>query len=141
MHTLAVYGASSRAEAALREIASLVQAHGARLTVVSVVHQESGTIRCCGTGSAVWNKICRELDQADLEHAFEAVDRDQRVVLDLVLSKGRHAADALIEAARARGADEIVLADPRASRLGVLERRRLRRRSPAPVTAAVRSPV
>jgi hypothetical protein len=34
----------------------------------------------------------------------------------------------------ARGADEIVLADPTASGLGPLERRRLRRRSPVPVS-------
>ena len=37
--------------------------------------------------------------------------------------------------ALARGADEIVLADPRASGLGRLELRRLRRRSPVAVSA------
>lgn len=134
MHTLAVYGASSRGEAVLHEIAGLARAHGTRLTVVSVVHQESGMVRCCGLHSDLWNEICRELGQADLERAFVAVDGDERVELDVVITAGRHAADALVEEARARGADEIILADPRASGLGMLERRRLRRRSPVPVS-------
>jgi malonyl CoA-acyl carrier protein transacylase len=134
MHTLAVYGATARGDAKLRELARLAWARGARLTVVAVVHQESGMIRCCGLQSTLWNEICRELARDDLEKAFAAVDRDERVELDVVISAGRHAADALAGEALARGADEIVLVDPRASGLGLLERRRLRRRSAVPVT-------
>jgi hypothetical protein len=134
MHTLAVYGPTSRGDAALRELAQLAWARGARLTVVSVAHQEAGMARCCGVQSSLWNEICRELAEDDLERAFVAVDRDERVDLDVVISAGRHAADALVDEARARGADEIVLVDPRASGLGMLERRRLRRRSLVPVT-------
>jgi hypothetical protein len=134
MHTLAVYGPTPRGDATLRKLAQLAAARGSRLTIVSVVHQESGMIGCCGLQSDLWNEICRELAQDDLEKAFVAVDRDERVELDVVISAGRHAADALADEARVRGADEIVLVDPRASGLGMLERRRLRRRSPVPVT-------
>jgi hypothetical protein len=45
-----------------------------------------------------------------------------------------HAVETLGREATARGADEIVLADPRASGLTRFERRRLRSASPVPVS-------
>jgi hypothetical protein len=134
MHTLAVYGSSRRGDAALRKISRVARGRGDRLTIVSVAYQEAGIARRCGLHSSVWNEICRELAQDDLEKAFAAVDRDEGVELAVVIHTGRHPADALVDQARARGADEIILVDPHASGLGALERRRLRRRSPVPVT-------
>ena len=133
MHTLAVYGPSRRGDATLRKVARVARERGARLTIVSVVHQESGTARCRGLQSALWNEICRELAQDDLMRAFMAVDGDERIELDVVIHTGRHAADAVVADARTRGADEIILVDPHTSGLGMLERDRLRRRSPVPV--------
>jgi hypothetical protein len=63
-----------------------------------------------------------------------AIDSGEDVQLDLLLCTGRHPADALTAEAVTRGADEIVLADPSHSGLRRRERRRLRRRSPVPVT-------
>jgi hypothetical protein len=57
------------------------------------------------------------------------------VEFDVLVAPVRGAADAVAHEAVARGADEIVYADPRASGLGLLERRRLRRRSAVPVNA------
>ena len=44
-----------------------------------------------------------------------AVDADERVELDTLLAEGRHVADTVAAKALARNADEIALADPRAS--------------------------
>jgi hypothetical protein len=134
MHTLAVYGPSRRGDASLREVARVARARSSRLTIVSVAHQETGMARRCGVHSSLWNEICRELAEEDLKKAFAAVDRDESVDLAVVIHAGRHAADALVDEACARGADEIILVDPHASGLGMHERRRLRRRSPVPVT-------
>jgi hypothetical protein len=134
MHTLAVYGSSRRGDAALREMARVARERGDRLTIVSVAYQEVGMARCCGLHSSVWNEVCCELARDDLKKALAAVDRDEGVELAVVIHTGRHAADAVVDEARARCADEIILVDPHASGLGVLERRRLRRRSPVPVT-------
>jgi hypothetical protein len=133
MHTLAVYGPTRRGDATLREVARVARERGARLTIVSLIHQESGMARCRGLQSGLWNQICRELGQDDLLRAFMAIDGDERVDLDVVIHTGRHAADAVVDDACTRGADEIILVDPHASGLGLLERRRLRRRSPVPV--------
>jgi hypothetical protein len=135
MHTLAVYGSTPRADATLREVVGAARVRGGLVTVLSVVHQESGLARCCGLQSGLWNEICRELGQNDLQRASLAVGHDDSVHFDVLITTGRHAADALVNEARARGADEIVLVDPSASGLGGLERRRLRRRSPVPVSA------
>jgi hypothetical protein len=52
----------------------------------------------------------------------------------VLLCTGAHPTDALTAEALTRGADEIVLADPSYSGLRRRERRRLRRRSPVPVS-------
>ncbi|HZG49269.1 MAG TPA: hypothetical protein VEY90_07085 [Thermoleophilaceae bacterium] len=133
MHTLVLYGSSRRADASLRDLARRARAGGARLTVLSLVRQEPERRRCCDMRSPMWNEICRELGQEDLTRAYRAVDGDDRVELDTLLAGGRRAADAVAVEALRRRADAIALADPRASGLGPLERRRLRRRSPVPV--------
>jgi DNA-binding transcriptional MocR family regulator len=63
-----------------------------------------------------------------------AVEGREDVELDVLLCTGLHPADTLAAEALERGADEIVLADPSYSGLRRRERRRLRRRSPVPVT-------
>jgi hypothetical protein len=80
----------------------------------------------------------RELAGRDLTRAWMTLDGDDDVRLDTIAAAGWHPADTLTAEALARGADEIVLADPGASGLGRLERRRLRRRSPLPVSAGCR---
>lgn len=136
MHTLLVYGPTKRADAALRDAARRARAEGHALTVISLVREEpTSSPRCCDTRSRLWNEICRELAGRDLMRAYMAVDGDEGVHLDMLATPAWHPADVVAEEALARGADEIVLADPGASGLGRLERRRLRRRSPLPVSA------
>ena len=61
----------------------------------------------------MWNRICRELASEDLARAALAVDGADAVELDTLVCTDRHAADAVAREAVARGASEIVLADPR----------------------------
>ena len=140
MHTLLVYGPTARGDAALRSVARRARARGDSLTVVSLVRREpTDTPRTCNTQSRLWNEVCRELAARDLTRAWMTLDGDDSVRLDTIATPDWHAADALTAQALARGADEIVLADPAASGLGPLERRRLRRRSPLPVSLCPRT--
>jgi hypothetical protein len=83
----------------------------------------------------LWNRICRELAGDHLASAAQLVDRQRGVDFGVLVARVGHADEALAGEALTRGADEIVLADPRASGLGRLELRRLRRRSPVAVSA------
>jgi hypothetical protein len=134
MHTLLVYGPSSRADAALREAARATRAAGGRLTVLSLAAQEPTARRCCDTRSVFWNEVCEGLAHQDLAKASLALDGERHARLEVLPHSVRRAVETLVREAVARDADEIVLADPRASGLGRLERRRLRRRSPVPVS-------
>ena len=135
MHTLVLYGHSARAEARLREMARLAREHGDRLTVLALAPQEPQTFPVkCDTRRVLWNQILRDLAHEDLTRAYIALDGNDEVELDVLQCPGRHPADALAAEARTRRADEIVLADPSYSGLRRWERRRLRRRSPVPVS-------
>ena len=133
-HTLVLYRAGRRADAALRKLALAANQRGGRVTVLSLARQEPESSGCCDTRSVLWNEICRELASEDLARAALAIDGSQTVELDTLIYSDRHVADALAREALARGADAIVLADRRSSGLGLLEQRRLRRRSPVPVS-------
>jgi hypothetical protein len=124
-----VYGPSARADAALRQLAE----RGGRVTAVRLVAQESEAQGCCDTRSVLWNEICRDLAREDLARARLAVEGHEGVQLDVVLFSGRRPDRVVVREALARDADEVLLADPRATPLGRLARRRLRRRSPVPV--------
>jgi hypothetical protein len=137
-HTLVVYGASPRADAALRALAETAVADGGRLTVLSLVVQEPEANGCCDTRSVMWNGVLREIAREHLARARLAVEDHPAVELHAVAFSGRRAADVVIREAVARGADAIALADARAVRIGVLQRRRLRRKSPVPVSARTR---
>ena len=104
------------------------------MTVLALATEERPSSRCCDTRSVLWNEVCRELARDDLARAARAVDPHEGVDFDVLVARGRGAVDALAGEAVARGADEIVLVDPPSSGLGPLERRRLRRRSPVPVS-------
>lgn len=136
MHTLVLYGRrSKRADATLRELARRARSEGGLLTVLALVrHEDERTARCCDTRSALWNEICRDLATEDLAHARLAVEADEDVELGTIEVRPGRAPQALTAEALARGADEIVLADPSQSGLGRLERRRLERGSPLPVS-------
>ncbi len=134
VHTLVVYGASPRADAALRALTRAAAEHGGRITVLSLVVEEPESRRCCDTRSVLWNDFSRGFAHEDLSRAALAVEGDQVVELDLLPFSGRRAADAVIREALARDADEIVFADLRATAIGPLDRRRLRRNSPVPVS-------
>jgi hypothetical protein len=133
-HTLVLYRAVRRADAALRRLAQAADQRGGRETVLSLARPEPESSGCCDTRSVLWNGICRELASEDLALAALAVDGSQAVELDTPVCSDRHVAEAVTGEALARGADEIVLADPRSSGLGSLEKRHLRRRSPVPVS-------
>jgi hypothetical protein len=133
-HTLVVYGASPRADSTLRALADTALDDGGRLTVLSLVVQEPETNGCCDTRSVMWNEVQRGMAHENLARARLAVDDHPAVELDLVAFSGRRAADVVIREAVARNADVIVLADARSAPIGALERRRLRRGSPVPVS-------
>ena len=133
-HQLVLYRSSRRADAALHVLAKAARERGGRLTVLSLALQESEARGCCDRRSVLWNRICRELASEDLTRAALATDGAEAVELDTLVCAGRHPADSIAREALDRGADEIVLTDPRGSGLSALERRRLRRHSPVPVS-------
>jgi hypothetical protein len=133
VHTLVLYGHSARADAVLGELARRARARGDHLTVLSLAHEEPVRRFCCDTRSPLWNAVCRDLASEDLTRARMAIE-DEGAELDTLVWTGLHPADRVAAEALAREADEIVLADPAHSGLGRLERRRLRRRSPVPVS-------
>jgi nucleotide-binding universal stress UspA family protein len=139
-HTLVVYGASERADAVLRAVAEAARADGGRLTVLSLVVQEPEQKGCCDTRSVMWNGVLREMVGEDLGRARLAVEDHPAAEFDAVAFSGRGAADVVVREAIARHADAIVLADSRADRVGALQRRRLRRHSPVPVSEGVPEP-
>ena len=102
--------------------------------MLALVAEEDTSKGCCDTRSVLWNEICRDVARDDLAKAARAVDREADVDFDMLVVRGRGAVDTVAGEALARGADEIVLVDPPSSGLGRFERRRLRRRSPVPVT-------
>jgi hypothetical protein len=132
-HRLVVYGATARADAALRELAL---AGEGRMSVVRLVAQEPEGSGCCDTRSVLWNEISRDLGREDLARAARFVDVHGDASVEVVLFSGRRPDEAVIREAVARDADEIVLADGRGTVLGWIARRRLRQRSPVPVRAA-----
>lgn len=133
-HTLVLYRASPRADDKLRALVDAARESDGRVTVVALVPQESESSKCCDRRSVLWNRVCRELAHDDLARASAAVERDEAVKFDSLVFSGTGAVEALTREAVDRGADVIVVADPHASGLGALERRRLRRRSPIPVS-------
>jgi hypothetical protein len=124
-HLLVLYRSSDRADAALRAICE----QGSRVTVVALARQEPNKRGCCDTRSVLWNGLCRDMAHEELSRALVAIDDPARVAFHVLVALDGEVVDAVTSEAAARGADEIVLADPRASGLGRLERRRLLRRS------------
>jgi hypothetical protein len=80
----------------------------------------------------MWNQVCRDLAAEDLARAASVVDGEEAVALDVLVHPGGRVAETLAQEAERRSADCIVLAEPAA--LARRERRRLRRRSPVPVS-------
>ena len=134
-HTLVLYRSSERADSALRSVCQRARDGGSRVTVVALARQERPRNGCCDTRSVLWNRLCRELANEDLSRASRAVGDHAGVEFDLLQAPDRDMVDAITREALTRGADEIVLADPRGSGLGGLERRRLQRRSAIPISA------
>jgi hypothetical protein len=135
LHTLVIYRPSTRADDALRRLCLAARDSGTRVTVLAVAREEPTSSGCCDTRSVLWNRICHELAREHLARAAQVVGREGNVDFGVVVAQATDAVDALTGEAVARAADEIVLADPPASGLGRLERRRLRRSSPVPVSA------
>jgi hypothetical protein len=134
LHTLVLYRASARADELLRSLCLAARERGLRVTVLALAPQERPS-RCCNTRSVYWNELCRELAHDDLARAAQVMNGQAGVDFDLLVAPGHRLVSTLTREAVERGADEIVLADPPRSRLSRRERRRLRRRSPVPVSA------
>ncbi len=134
-HTLVLYRSSDRADTALRSLCQRARDGASRVTVVALARQEDPRNGCCDTRSVLWNEVCRDLANQDLSRASQAVGNQAGVEFEVLTAPDRKVVDAITREAIARGADEIVLANPRASGLGGLERRRLRRRSTIPISA------
>jgi hypothetical protein len=135
MHTLVVYRPSASADEALRGLCVAARERGGRVTVLALAAQERPSSRCCDTRSVLWNGVCREFARDYLARAAQLVGPHTDVNFGVLPAQVGRAVDTLAREASARRADEIVLADPRASGLTRLERRRLRRSSPVPVSA------
>jgi hypothetical protein len=128
-HALVLYRASATADAALESLSE----RDARMTVVVLAREETPRTGCCDTRSVLWNGICRDLAREDLSRAADAVGDRGRVEFQVLGAPASDPAGAIASEAVRCGADEIILADPRRSGLGRIERRRLRRRSAVPV--------
>ena len=128
-HALVLYRASATADAALQSLSE----SEARMTVVVLAREETQRKGCCDTRSVLWNRICRDLAREDLSRAAHAVSDRSRVGFQVLGAPASDPASAIASEAARCGADEIILADPRASGLGRIERRRLKRRSAVPV--------
>jgi hypothetical protein len=134
-HTLVLYRSSDRADAGLRSACQRARDGASRVTVVALARQEDPRNGCCDTRSVLWNRVCRELANEDLSRASRAVGNQAGVEFEVLEAPARNVVDAITREALTRGADEIVLADPRGSGLGGFERRRLRRLSAIPISA------
>jgi fructoselysine-6-P-deglycase FrlB-like protein len=132
-HSLVVYKTSARADDKLRRLWRGAREQGRRVTVLALAAEEGTSSGCCDTRSVLWNQICRDMAREDLARAAQVVERDPEVAFGVLVARSGRAPETLAGEALARGADEIVLADPRKSGLGRLELRRLRRSSPVPV--------
>jgi hypothetical protein len=122
-HVWVLYTSSDRADEILRETCR----HASRVTVVVLAREEPERGGCCDTRSTLWNRICRDLAREELSRAQGAVAGSPRIDFRVLVAPVRDVVGRLTREALARGADEIVVADPRGSGLGRLERRRLRR--------------
>ena len=126
-HTLVVYRASERANAAIRQLALEARERNGRLTIVSLAVEESASRGCCDTRSVLWNRIARDLAEEQLAHGRAALAGAGADVDFLVLAhSGRRVAQTLTEEAGNRRVDEIVVADPASCGLTRRELRRLR---------------
>lgn len=134
-HTLVLYRSSDRADTALRSLCQRTSDGASRVTVVALARREDARNGCCDTRSVLWNEVCRDLANEDLSRALQAVGNQAGVEFEVLTAPDRKVVDAIAREAIARGADEIVLADPRGSGLGGFERRRLRRHSTIPIIA------
>jgi alkanesulfonate monooxygenase SsuD/methylene tetrahydromethanopterin reductase-like flavin-dependent oxidoreductase (luciferase family) len=124
-HTLVIYRASARADAALRELAGAARERGRRVTVLALAAEEPAGRGCCDTRSVLWNRVKREMAGEDLTRARLAVDDADDVELGVLVHDGRRVAEAVEREAARRGADEVVVADPRSSGLTRRQRRAL----------------
>ena len=124
-NVLIVYRPSERADLELREIARRVAERGGRLTVAALALKEATGRGCCDTRSVLWNRFTSEFAQEDLARARVALDDPDDVEFAVVTHSGRRVADAIVDVARLRGADEIVVTDAKSSALSRRERRRL----------------
>ena len=124
-HTLVIYRASERADAVLRDLAREARERGGRVTVLALAAEEATGHGCCDTRSVLWNEIVRGFAEEDLARARMAVDLAAEVELDVLVHGGRRISEAVEEEARRRGADEIVVADPKSCGLSRREQRRL----------------
>lgn len=132
-HTLLLYRSGERADDALRGVCSQALDGGSLVTVVVLAREEDARNGCCDTRSVLWNRVCRDIATEDLSRAARAVGTQAGVEFGILTARNGKVADSVAREAVACDADEIVLADPRASGLGRLELRRLRRNSPVPV--------
>ena len=132
-HTLLLYRSSERADDALRSMCSHALEGGSLVTVVVLAREEDARTGCCDTRAVLWNRVCRDLATEDVSRAASAVGGQPGVEFGVLTAPSGKVADSVAREAVARGADEIVLADPRGSGLGRLELRRLRRSSAVPV--------
>jgi hypothetical protein len=133
-HLLILYRPSKRADDTLRRLGLAARQQGGHVTVLALAPEERPPTGCCDTRSVLWNRMCRELAGEHLTRAVQLVDRHPAVDFGVLVSPVGRAGERVAEEALRRGADQIVLADARASGLGRLERRRLRRSSPVPVS-------
>jgi hypothetical protein len=116
-HTLVLYRASDRADTALRSVCERARHDASRVTVVALARQEAPRNGCCDTRSVMWNEVCRDLANEDLSRASRAVGNQAGVEFEVLAAPGRKVVDAIAREALTRGADQIVLADPRGSGL------------------------
>ena len=83
------------------------------MTVMALARQEPEHGGCCDTRSTLWNGVCRDLAHEELSKATRAVGDHAGVDFEVLEAPVGNVVDVVAQAAAARDADEIVLADPR----------------------------
>lgn len=90
-HLLVVCDGSSASNRALAEGACIADEHEAQMSVVALAAYEERTASCCGgIGACAWNRIQRELAEADLFSAqLKLAGREPEPTFQIVPEQGR----------------------------------------------------
>ncbi len=97
-HILVVDDGTAASRRALADAAAIADEHRAEISVVALVPEERHTVGCCGVGAPRWNRMLREVADAELlEASLILGDRDPRPRFEIVSGTGSEAVLGAVE--------------------------------------------